>query len=262
MLRFHTTNATCAVACAVLLIPVVAQAHFVLMSPASWMSQDPNGLPEKLGPCGNEGGGTPTGTITAFRPGEMITIQIREVIPHPGHYRVALAVHDRSEFPKEPEVDAGDQACGTAKVENPAVFPVLGDGLLEHSAAFSGPQTMQVRLPSNVTCTKCTLQVIEFMSEHGLNQPGGCFYHHCADISIQGEPVDAGPVQDGGGSPVQDGDGGAGAPGGSGNGDMGMGSSSSGGCAMPPGERPAAAGSAGVFALMLFLRRRWRRGQS
>jgi hypothetical protein len=22
------------------------------------------------------------------------------------------------------------------------------------------------------------------MSNHGLNVPGGCFYHHCADISI------------------------------------------------------------------------------
>jgi hypothetical protein len=36
-----------------------------------------------------------------------------------------------------------------------------------------------------VTCDHCTLQVIEFMSQHGAP----CFYHHCADISIKaGKP--------------------------------------------------------------------------
>jgi hypothetical protein len=44
---------------------------------------------------------------------------------------------------------------------------------------------VQVTLPPNVTCDHCTLQVIQFMSDHGLNNPGGCFYHHCADISIK-----------------------------------------------------------------------------
>jgi hypothetical protein len=35
-------------------------------------------------------------------------------------------------------------------------------------------------LPTDVTCTRCTLQVLEFMTAHGAP----CFYHHCADISI------------------------------------------------------------------------------
>ncbi len=162
--------------------PAVAHAHFVLVTPDSWMSQDTLGLPEKLGPCGDEGGGTATGKVTAFNPGQTISVTFNEVITHPGHYRVALAVNNRSELPAEPIVTptAGDP-CGSAAIQNPATFPLLADNVLPHTQAFPGPQTFTVTLPTNVTCTKCTLQVLEFMSSH----PAPCFYHHCADISIQ-----------------------------------------------------------------------------
>jgi len=173
------------------LAPARAPAHFILVSPASWMSQDSVGLPEKLGPCGDEGGGTPTGTVTAFHPGDTIAVTIDEVIMHPGHYRVALAVHDRSELPPEPTVTpkAGDP-CGSAAIENPPRFPILADDVLPHTQPFAGPQTFMVTLPTNVTCTRCTLQVIEFMSLHFAP----CFYHHCADISIENVPVTPPPA--------------------------------------------------------------------
>lgn len=163
-----------------------ARAHFILVAPDSWMSQDGSGLPEKLGPCGDEGGGTPTGKVTAFHPGDTVSVTIDEVIPHPGHYRVALAVDDRSELPPEPRVTRKDgDPCGGAAIQDPPRFPVLADDMLAHSQPFAGPQTFTVTLPPNLTCTKCTLQVLEFMSNH----PAPCFYHHCADISIQGEPI-------------------------------------------------------------------------
>lgn len=163
----------------------LASAHFVLQTPASWMSQDSSGNPQKLGPCGNEGGGTPTGTVTTFAPGETVTVTIKEAVFHPGHYRIALGVESRDSLPAEPVVTAGSTPCGSVPIESPATFPVLADGVFQHTTAFSGPQTVQVTLPTNVTCAKCTLQVIEFMSDHPLNNPGGCFYHHCADIAIQ-----------------------------------------------------------------------------
>ncbi len=185
-------------AAAILLLGVSsARAHFILQAPACWMSQDSVGAPEKLGPCGDEGGGTATSTVTAFQSGQTITVTINEVIFHPGHYRIALAVNDRSELPPEPPVTAGSTPCGSVPVQNPPVFPVLADGVFDHAAPFNGPQSVQITLPSNVTCSKCTLQIIEFMSNHGLNNPGGCFYHHCADISIQTTPVDGS-----GGTPV------------------------------------------------------------
>ncbi len=173
----------------VLVAPTLAQAHFVLTSPPAWMSQDSMGIPEKLGPCGDELDGTdaatPSNIVTAYQQGQMITVTVNEVIFHPGHYRISLAVNDRSELPAEPLVEAGTTPCGSAPIQSPPVFPVLADGVFVHTQPFTGPQSIQITLPSNVTCTKCTLQVIEFMAEHPLNMPGGCFYHHCADLSIQ-----------------------------------------------------------------------------
>jgi hypothetical protein len=136
-------------------IPAPARAHFFLVAPDSWMSQGPFGDPQKLGPCGDEGGGTATGKVTSFRPGETIEVTIDERIHHP---------------------------CGSTEIQDPPIFPILADNVLPHSEPFDGPQTFTVTLPSDVTCTRCTLQIIEYMSHHG--RP--CFYHHCADISIQG----------------------------------------------------------------------------
>jgi MYXO-CTERM domain-containing protein len=179
-----------AVAALVTLLPHDAAAHFVLDEPASAGEQDALGSPQKLGPCGDESGGGPTGEITAYQSGDTISITIHETIFHPGHYRIALSVNDRSELPEEPIVTAGSTPCGSVPIMDPPVFPVLADGVLIHTEPFSGPQTFEVTLPADVTCTHCTLQVIEFMSNHGLNVPGGCFYHHCADISISEVAVD------------------------------------------------------------------------
>ena len=59
---------------AILAAPPTAVAHFVLRSPASWRDQDGFGSPQKFGPCGNEGSGGETGAVTAYSPGETITI--------------------------------------------------------------------------------------------------------------------------------------------------------------------------------------------
>jgi MYXO-CTERM domain-containing protein len=190
-----------AVGALALLSPASADAHFILRTPASWMSQNSLGDPQKQGPCGIGAGGTPTGSVTAVQAGQTITISIDETIFHPGHYRIALAVNDRSELPPEPVVTPGSTPCGSVAIQNPPVFPVLADGVLLHTRPFSGRQTIQVTLPPDVTCEHCTLQILEFMSEHGLNVPGGCFYHHCADLSIASVTVaDAGaaPVADAG----------------------------------------------------------------
>lgn len=157
-----------------------ARAHFILSAPPASKSQDSLGNPQKTGPCGEEGGGTATGAITAYQPGDTVTITVDETVFHPGHYRVALAVNDPSELPAEPPVTPGASACGTTVVQDPPAFPILADGQLDHTKAFSGPQTFSVKLPTNVTCSHCTLQVLEFMSSHGAP----CFYHHCATISI------------------------------------------------------------------------------
>jgi MYXO-CTERM domain-containing protein len=181
------------------LVPAGARAHFILQAPASASEQSGLGDPQKTPPCGGDGV-VPTGTVTAFAPGEMVTVTINETVPHPGHYRVALSTTGPSGLPADPVVtpSASDE-CASTEIQNPPVFPVLADGMLVHTNAFSAPQSFSFRLPTNMTCTSnCVLQVIEYMSSHGAP----CFYHHCANITIQaGGGGDAGPSD--GGAPLE-----------------------------------------------------------
>jgi len=77
----------------------------------------------------------------------------------------------------------------SAAIQDPPKFPILVDGMFAHTDA-SSIKTWQgeVMLP-NIDCAKCTLQVIEFMAEHGPNPGGGYFYHHCADLQITAQPT-------------------------------------------------------------------------
>src|SRR6266446_7015915 len=52
--RRHLLGRALLVAAAGVCVPALARAHFILMAPDAWMSQDAFGLPEKLGPCGDE----------------------------------------------------------------------------------------------------------------------------------------------------------------------------------------------------------------
>lgn len=177
--------ATAAFVCA----PAPANAHFILKSPEASLAQDNLGSPQKAPPCGDDGSGKASGKITAYQSGQTITVTIDETIYHPGHYRISLGVNGPGDIPAEPVVTPGATPCGSAPIEAKPVFPVLADGVWEHTAKFSGPQSITITLPKDVTCDHCTLQILEFMSDHALNDPGGCYYHHCSDISIQAEPV-------------------------------------------------------------------------
>jgi uncharacterized protein (TIGR03382 family) len=182
-----------------------ASAHFVLDAPPAYSVQNALGLPEKSAPCGQADPGTPvvpTNVVTPFHAGDMITVTIDEKVFHPGHYRVALAT-DQSQLPPDPMVTVGATPCGSAQIEDATTPGVLADNMLAHTAAFSAPQSFQVQLPAGMTCTNCTLQVIEFMSDHPLNNPGGCFYHHCAQISLfpPGTPLPDAGTGSGSGKP-------------------------------------------------------------
>jgi MYXO-CTERM domain-containing protein len=193
-----------------LLAPGLARAHFTLNAPMSYAQQGSLGVPEKSAPCGQADPGTPpvpTNVVTTFRPGQTISVSITEDVPHPGWYRAVLSQNGMNGLPADPTVTpttgANGSACGTATA--PPTDTIVGltpqasggqllvDGALRHSGTLT-PSTgsFNVTLPTNVTCTNCVLQIVEFMSNHGLNNPGGCFYHHCANIAIQGTPVDGG----------------------------------------------------------------------
>lgn len=194
MIRLQTALvASCIVAAA------PAYAHFKLDSPASRSVQDGLGGPQKSSPCGlsdvtqGSDDSTPTNIVAELKAGGTVTVSITETVTHPGHYRVALA-QDMASLPPEPTVTPGTGfACGSAPIDANPQLPVLADGLFVHTSSFNGvQQTAQVQLPAGMTCTNCVLQVIEFMGDHGLNNPGGCFYHHCSIVNISANGPDAG----------------------------------------------------------------------
>ena len=185
-----------AAAVALFLMPEFAQAHFTLVEPASWILEtNALGDPQKLAPCGgtSQNAGTPTGALTEVMGGAALHIKLRETVFHPGHYRVALAVNARSELPADPEVTTRDTEKGprsvSAKIMSPVAPPVLADGLFVHTEK-APPDTFfetDVQLP-NINCAKCTVQIVEFMAEHGHNPDGDYSYHHCADLRIRANP--------------------------------------------------------------------------
>ena len=174
-------------------------AHFRLLEPASWIEEGRYGDPQWLSPCGGSSAdpGKPTGAVTKVQGGEKLHIRIREMAFHPGFYRVALAVNSRDELPKDPE--ARTEWSGTIErsvsgaIQYPPSPPVLADGLFQHIAPFDKDQETDVLIP-NISCSKCILQVIEFMADHSRNREGDFSYHHCAELQIQAnpnKPVDA-----------------------------------------------------------------------
>ncbi len=166
------------------LLSGVAEAHFTLVQPPSSLTTEDGG--KGVPPCGD---GTASNVVTKVQGGHLLTVKLVEFVPHPGHYRIALSVNSRAELPPDPDVvaDANGQSVSAA-IQNPPKIPVLADGLFVHANA-SGNMTWQtdIMLP-NINCAKCTLQVIEFMAEHGPNVGGGYFYHHCADLQITADP--------------------------------------------------------------------------
>jgi len=170
--------------------------HFRLLEPVSWLIEDERGDPQKAGPCGgsNSDWGDPSYVVNQATGGSMLHLAVEETIYHPGHYRVALAVNSPTELPPDPETTTREGERGpisvSAVIQDPPEIPVLVDGLWEHHerpAAGENFFEADIRLP-NIDCEKCILQVVQWMAEHGFNNPGGYTYHHCAHVQITADP--------------------------------------------------------------------------
>jgi hypothetical protein len=176
-------------------------AHFVLVSPAASTVQNRLGDPQKIGPCGGVSAnaargtppnpGVPTNAITEMKGGATFHLLLSETVFHPGHYRVALA-RTVAELPPDPMVTTRDTEKGpwsvSAAIQNPAVAPVLADGLFAHTERPTAMLETDVPVP-NINCKSCVLQVIQFMAEHARNQDGDYSYHHCAMVNITADPA-------------------------------------------------------------------------
>ncbi len=236
----------CSLVVATLTLGSSASAHFNLLEPAP-SSPSLNGG-KGAPPCGPDAS---SDVITAVKGGTAITLRVNETIPHPGFYRVALAIKSRDELDpakgglKEPVVKnaagtvltpvTGPGTSSSAEYQNPPVFPVLADNLFPHTLG-GGAFTGTIMLP-NVNCERCTLQVIEFMAQHGPDY----FYRHCADLKITADPTK--PVFDPDGASGGGGAGGGGAGGAAGGGGAATGGSGGAASAGSPNGGAASAGS-------------------
>jgi MYXO-CTERM domain-containing protein len=251
-----------------LLTPSAAYAHFKLNTPASWMSQDSVGGPQKNGPCAavpntslGDSAGTPTKTVTVLQSGQMTPVSITATVAHPGWFRIALVEGASSTQSlstlADPQAQMGTN-CTPAIVKNlvwSPTQPIIAEGLPAGSTAStqqSGTQTFQVTIPKAATCTAarpCTLQVIMVMTDHPSND---CYYHHCADISTEATAdagadsasMDASIAKDASNG-MRDASGSGGA-GGSGGGGTGGGGNAGGGNGGRSGESTGAGGSGSV----------------
>jgi len=185
-----------AIGAVALLAPSSASSHFILFEPTNMLMQNEVGDPQKLAPCGGRSNdpGTPTNAISQARGGDMLHIKIREAIFHPGPYRVALAVNSQDELPPDPVTTTRETPRGpfsvSATIDPNPKPPVLADGLFVHTErpAPGSFHEADIRLP-NINCEKCTLQIIQWMGEHRLNEDGDYSYHHCAALKITANPA-------------------------------------------------------------------------
>lgn len=178
-------------------VQTATSAHFRLLEPASWLIENDRGDPQKAGPCGgtNTDWGKPSNIISKAVGGQKLHLKVLETVYHPGHYRVALAVNSPTELPLDPQTTTRDSERGpwsvSAVIQNPPQIPVLADGLFVHATRPTGPMEpweTDIQLP-NISCRRCTLQVVQFMAEHAFNNPGGYSYHHCAELQITADPA-------------------------------------------------------------------------
>jgi MYXO-CTERM domain-containing protein len=155
---------------AVTLTSGTALAHIRLNEPAPRFS--PTGVDQKSPMCG---AGTPTGDVTWYQPGETITVQWDETIDHPGHFRISL------------DSDGGDDDLvdPTSYTDFDVAPSVLLDNIPDNGGStFSAMVTLPM-----VECDKCTLQVIQVMTDKPpFTLPGNDIYYWCADIRISTTP--------------------------------------------------------------------------
>jgi hypothetical protein len=126
----------------------------------------------------------------------MMPLLVQETIFHPGHYRVALA-RTQAQLPPDPKVTTKETEKGprsaASEIQNPAVAPVLADGLFVHAERPMNNWESEIAIP-NIDCKGCVIQVIEMMFEHpGIAVDGGFTYHHCAIVNItadKSKPLD------------------------------------------------------------------------
>jgi len=181
--------------------------------PQDWLvPSDENADPLKQPPCdllgatnSNTTATQPSNVVTTYQAGQTITVVWKEIISHPGYFRIAFAPYSPAQVAADTAANNG-AANGAIPLptgvtpEGGSISPnggiVLADYLYPHPAepnvTYVNPvsYSVQVTLPST-PCSSCTIQVLQlefpsFDPEAGPPTPldPSGLYVHCAAISI------------------------------------------------------------------------------
>ena len=112
----------------------------------------------KTGPCG---GIIRTATFKAFAPGQAVRVDWEETVQHPGRFEFYFSQSGDSNF------------SYLATVIDDQNDPIPAGG---PNHVFTSTLTLP-----NVTCTDCTLQMVQVMTE---NSASPSYYYSCADIQL------------------------------------------------------------------------------
>lgn len=141
-----------------------AGAHLDVLSPAPRSSQ------LKQGPCGGGADELRGDVVHSYRPGQTITVTWDEYVDHPGHFRISF------------DEDGQDSFADPASFEDVSGNPsVLIDGIPDR--AGGGSYSQEVTLPA-VSCDRCTLQVVQVMSDKPPYGDGNDLYYQCVDLVL------------------------------------------------------------------------------
>lgn len=158
-------------------MPSVAVAHIQLDEPMARYTD------QKKGPCGRADDPGRSDRVTVYEPGQKIVLKWRETVNHPGHYRIS--------FDEDGQDDFKDPSDFMDYYSNPAVI------MDEIADKRGGEYQVELQLP-DVTCERCTLQVVQVMYDKPPYTVGGNdLYYQCADIALRRAATpDMGPGAD------------------------------------------------------------------
>lgn len=170
--RFSFTSSL--VALALTAAPSVASAHTVLVNPEPLTGNDDAKTPS----CGCTFDGTgiecpPDFQITQYDPGETITVTWNETVNHAGDFRITFIAKPPSEVTE-------------ADVEASSITMTIPDDIA------GGLGDVQLTLP-DTPCDECTIQVRQFME--GAADP---YYYTCAAVRIGAATGEGGATGTGG----------------------------------------------------------------
>lgn len=152
-----------------LAVAAPAFAHIELVSPR------PRYDDQKYGPCGR-GSTDKRGTkVSTYKPGTTIKVTWKETVGHPGHYRISFDPNGQSFTDPKSYDDRNTSPT------------VVMDGIKDETGYKT--YTQEITLP-DVECDKCTLQVVQVMTDKPPYGDGDDLYYQCADITLSKDAPD------------------------------------------------------------------------